>query len=162
MLFNSPNGGSSQDRTGDTRIFSPLLYQLSYRAKWRSWRGSNPRSSPWQGDMLTATPQDHFGCGERIWTYDLRVMSPTSWPDCSTPRYKINGGETGIRTPATCYSTVGFQDRSLQPLGYFSIILIIYKCKCKLVDPVGLEPTTNRLWAGSSDHCAKGPIISQE
>ena len=26
-------GGAARDRTGDTRIFSPLLYQLSYRAK---------------------------------------------------------------------------------------------------------------------------------
>ena len=25
-------GGSSRDRTSDTRIFNPLLYQLSYRA----------------------------------------------------------------------------------------------------------------------------------
>ena len=27
------NGGKDQDRTGDTRIFNPLLYQLSYPAK---------------------------------------------------------------------------------------------------------------------------------
>ncbi len=27
------NGGQGRDRTGDTRIFSPLLYQLSYLAK---------------------------------------------------------------------------------------------------------------------------------
>ena len=26
------NGGKDQDRTGDTRIFNPLLYQLSYPA----------------------------------------------------------------------------------------------------------------------------------
>ncbi len=26
------NGGKSRNRTGDTRIFSPLLYQLSYLA----------------------------------------------------------------------------------------------------------------------------------
>jgi hypothetical protein len=26
-------GGSGRNRTADTRIFSPLLYQLSYRAK---------------------------------------------------------------------------------------------------------------------------------
>ena len=28
-----PNGAQSQTRTGDTRIFSPLLYQLSYLGK---------------------------------------------------------------------------------------------------------------------------------
>ena len=27
------SGGKSRNRTGDTRIFSPLLYQLSYLAK---------------------------------------------------------------------------------------------------------------------------------
>ncbi len=30
------NGGKDQDRTGDTRIFSPLLYQLSYPATFIS------------------------------------------------------------------------------------------------------------------------------
>ena len=37
------DGASGRGRTGDTRIFSPLLYQLSYRGKWRPRRGSNPR-----------------------------------------------------------------------------------------------------------------------
>jgi hypothetical protein len=27
-------GGVGRDRTADTRIFSPLLYQLSYRTNW--------------------------------------------------------------------------------------------------------------------------------
>ena len=39
----STYGASGRGRTGDTRIFSPLLYQLSYRGKWRPRRGSNPR-----------------------------------------------------------------------------------------------------------------------
>jgi hypothetical protein len=29
------NGGETRNRTGDTRIFSPLLYQLSYLASWK-------------------------------------------------------------------------------------------------------------------------------
>ena len=28
------DGASGRNRTNDTRIFSPLLYQLSYRGKW--------------------------------------------------------------------------------------------------------------------------------
>ena len=36
------NGGSGRNRTSDTRIFSPLLYRLSYGTNWRSGRGSNP------------------------------------------------------------------------------------------------------------------------
>ena len=31
-FFGKKNGGSGRDRTADTRIFNPLLYQLSYRA----------------------------------------------------------------------------------------------------------------------------------
>ena len=31
--FKAENGGQRQNRTVDTRIFSPLLYQLSYLAK---------------------------------------------------------------------------------------------------------------------------------
>ncbi len=32
-IENTNNGGETQDRTGDTRIFNPLLYQLSYHAE---------------------------------------------------------------------------------------------------------------------------------
>ena len=43
------SGGGTQNRTGDTRIFSPLLYHLSYPAsfgvKWRGRRDSNSRPS---------------------------------------------------------------------------------------------------------------------
>ena len=31
-LFTTKSGGRSRNRTGDTRIFSPLLYRLSYPA----------------------------------------------------------------------------------------------------------------------------------
>ena len=45
----SAAGASDRNRTNDTGIFSPLLYQLSYRGKilllqdWRPEWGSNPR-----------------------------------------------------------------------------------------------------------------------
>ena len=32
QLWRSKDGGKDRGRTGDTRIFSPLLYQLSYLA----------------------------------------------------------------------------------------------------------------------------------
>ena len=35
------NGASDRNRTNDTGIFSPLLYRLSYRGKWRPESGSN-------------------------------------------------------------------------------------------------------------------------
>ena len=48
-IFGSPagktagDGASGRNRTNDTRIFSPLLYQLSYRGEWRLGRDLNPR-----------------------------------------------------------------------------------------------------------------------
>ena len=117
------HGASRQSRTADTWSFNPLLYQLSYRGdinfyikKWRSRRESNPRSPAWQAGVITATPRDLIikNCGRWIWTIDLWVMSPTS---CQTApsRDNKNGGGKGIRTPASFYTPVGFQDRSLQP-----------------------------------------------
>ena len=38
-------GASAQNRTVDTRIFSPLLYQLSYRGKLATWTGLEPVTS---------------------------------------------------------------------------------------------------------------------
>jgi hypothetical protein len=42
------NGGDGRNRTADTKIFSPLLYQLSYnprkgKKKWRARQDSNLR-----------------------------------------------------------------------------------------------------------------------
>ena len=53
-------------------------------------------------------------CGSRIWTYDLRVMSPTSYLAAPSRANNIKGG-CGIRTHARFYTPDGFQDRSLQP-----------------------------------------------
>ena len=77
--------------------------------KWRSRRDLNPRSPVWQTGMLTTTPRDHNGCGDRTWTYDLRVMSPTS--------YQL------------LYSAIFFhnwwtrQDSNLRPTGYEPVAL---------------------------------------
>lgn len=38
--------GRDQDRTGDTRIFSPLLYQLSYPTEMEFQQCIRPRKSP--------------------------------------------------------------------------------------------------------------------
>ena len=77
-------------------------------------------------------------------------MSPTSYRtapprdnnNCAILNVTVlknnNGGGRGIRTPAGFDTPVGFQDRSLQPnLGI--------PPQLKMVDLVGLEPTTGRL-----------------
>ena len=119
--FHVPNGGPGRNRTNDTRIFSPLLYRLSYGTIWLRGKDLNQRPPGYEPDEL---------------------------PGCSTPRClmsysffveDLNGGGTGIRTQAPVSRPTGFQDRTLQPLGYSSNFVM------KLVDPVGLEPTTHRL-----------------
>ena len=39
-------GGLGRNRTTDTRIFNPLLYQLSYRAKGAEYTAAAPRGAP--------------------------------------------------------------------------------------------------------------------
>ena len=68
--LNKPNA-QNRNRTSDTRIFSPLLYQLSYLG---------------------------INCGSRIWTYDLRVMSPTSF-QTAPPR-----DDYWIKTTICCFT----------------------------------------------------------
>ena len=99
------------------------------------------------------------GCGDWIWTNDLWVMSPTSYQTALLrDNNYINGGDGGIRTPANFSATLGFQDRPLQPdLGTSPFIIILiylfseFTIYLFLVVLVGLEPTTNRLWAGCSN-----------
>ena len=43
MSYIRTHGAPGRNRTTDTRIFSPLLYQLSYRGIWRPRTGSNRR-----------------------------------------------------------------------------------------------------------------------
>ena len=79
--------------------------------KWRSGRDSNPRPPAWQAGILTnwttgpyffCNKKDSFssflmerifGCGDRIWTCDLRVMSPTSY-QTAPPRDNIKHQNT--------------------------------------------------------------------
>ena len=90
-------GALGRNRTTDRRIFSPLLYQLSYQGKfkphssewgcmlWRPKTGSNRRPPAWQAGALTnwaIGPYTSLHCGHRrsggpsrTWTADRSVMS---------------------------------------------------------------------------------------
>ena len=86
--------------------------------KWRSGRDSNPRPPAWQAGILTnwtTRPklfssvflENNLNCGDRIWTCDLRVMSPTSY-QTAPPRDSIN--ET-ILTMPYAWKTASISER---------------------------------------------------
>ena len=68
--LNPHAGAFGRNRTNDTRIFSPLLYQLSYKGKWRPRRGSNPRPLAWQASVLTNWTTRPYGGDYRARTCD--------------------------------------------------------------------------------------------
>ena len=47
------DGGKARNRTGDTRIFSPLLYQLSYLARSERWRVKGAARGRVNGNLAT-------------------------------------------------------------------------------------------------------------
>src|SRR5690554_213235 len=134
---NQVNGGSRRNRTADTRLFRPLLYRLSYRATIMAVRtGFEPAIS-----CVTGRHVNPYTTGPFIYNW-LREMDlnhrpsgyePDELPDCSIPRYanyyytifglKIKVAEEEGFEPPRLLHPVGFQDRSLQPLGYSSIVI---------------------------------------
>ena len=77
-----------------------------------------------------------YGCGSRIWTYDLRVMSPTSY---QTALSRVIGAEDRNRT-----DTVFYHRRILSP------VRLPVPPPRHLAPRVGLEPTAYRLTAECS------------
>ena len=69
-------GTSGWNRTADTGIFSPLLYRLSYRGKWRPERGSNPRPPAWQAGILTNWTIGPFTWDDKWWA----LQGSNLWP----------------------------------------------------------------------------------
>ncbi len=67
-------GGLGRNRTIDTRIFNPLLYQLSYRAKTKIIAWEIP---PCKQGLRLPTLQ-----------YKLRLPLDRSTPSCFSLRYK--------------------------------------------------------------------------
>ena len=138
----------NRNRTSDTRIFSPLLYQLSYL-----------------GIDLTINKSSS---GDRIWTYDLRVMSPTSFQtapprdaifkkrNLGFPKFLLRlegGGFEPPKRKAADLQSVPFghsgilplksrcSDSNREPADYKSAALPIEPHR-HLLGPTGLEPVT--------------------
>ena len=74
--FSIGSGGQGRDRTGDTRIFSPLLYQLSY--------------------LATAVGENGRSAGIR--TLDPVIKSHLLYQLSYAPIHRSTGARNGIRT----------------------------------------------------------------
>ena len=70
----------------------------------------------------------------------------------TAPLRDINGGGSRIRTRARSHACRFSRPIPSAGLGYSSVYIFFYY----LVDPVGLEPTTVRLWAGCSNQLSYG------
>ena len=134
------NGGSSGNRTSDTRIFSPLLYRLSYEAKkiMAVPTGVEPAIF-----CVTGRRDNHYTTEPMVAGDGFEPTTSGLWAQRATellhPAINLDGGGKGIRTPAPLARPPGFQDRSLQPdLGIPPL----------MVPKVGLEPTRGLNLAG--------------
>ena len=90
-------GGQGRDRTGDTRIFSPLLYQLSYLA---TAVGENGRSA----GIRTLDPVIKSHLLYQLSYAPIHLVSPFP-PDISERMERAKGLEPSTTTLARWHST---------------------------------------------------------
>ena len=119
----SSNGGPGRNRTNDTRIFSPLLYRLSYGTIWLRGKDLNQRPPGYEPDELPGCSTPRCLMSDSVFTYLNNVMAE----------------ELGFEPRRQ------FPDLPVFKTGPFNHLGIPPKYSFILVDPVGLEPTTDRL-----------------
>ena len=132
----APVGASGRNRTSDTWIFSPLLYQLSYRGiektcknstflqvtQWRPGTGSNRRPLAWQASVLTSWTTGPNGGNNRARTCDpllvRQMLSQLSYAPTSA----------SLSSSDVLYNTLLY--RKCQPFFQknFKIFDIFFKC----------------------------------
>ena len=110
-----------------------LQHCWSYISKWWSRSESNQRHKDFQSFALPTELRDHLVAGEGfepttsgLWA---RRATRLLYPAIS------DGGGTGIRTQAPVSRPTGFQDRTLQPLGYSSLFYFGGPCRTRTYDP---------------------------
>ena len=153
MLFS--NHEASGIRTPDNLIKSQVLYHLSYTPLFLSQgKCPEPESNQWHEDFQSsALPTELSGhthnilCELRGQDLNLRPSGyePDELPDCSTPRYEINGWRWIRTTEAICSR---FTVCPLWPLGNPPIwsFTVFQQTSFRLTvwckPMIGLEPIT--------------------
>ena len=139
-----PQGGIEPPTQGFSVLCST---DWATEAKMAVWTGLEPAISSvtdWHVNRLHhQTLLNYFGCGSRIWTYDLRVMSPTSY---QTAPSREMAEKEGFEPPRDFHPLSVFKTDPFNRAWVFLREFIRL-----MVDPAGLEPATNRLWAGGSN-----------
>ena len=98
------------------------ISNVFFIVKWRSWRELNPCSLPWQGSVLTTTPQDRkIGVRGRNWTDINRATTCRSTIELPTL-----GGSERILTSGAITSNC-FQNKRNNPNSATLPILFIRK-----------------------------------
>ena len=104
------NGGLSRNRTNDTRIFSPLLYQLSYETTWLREKDLNQRPPGYEPDELPDCSIPRCKRWRRSWDSNPGAA-------CTTYRFsRPDPSATWVLLHIKLWWTL--QDSNLRPIGY--------------------------------------------
>ena len=116
------------------------------------WTGLEPATS-----CVTGRHSNQLNYQTKTWLREKDLnqrppgYEPDELPDCSIPRYMAE--KEGFEPPRAFRPLSVFKTGPFNHLGISPYTNKILKL---LVDPTGLEPVTNRLWAGGSNQLSYG------